>query len=292
MSPDIVLSIVVVALGAAAVLVVIGSRQAHSRPGPRSIEGHLDREARSRDRHRWGTHRTSGSQRLGREAERAVALARREGSFHPAFEPSAPPAQWTPPDGDELGVTRRQFLNRSILGAMVLSLSGFGASLLAFLWPSSTGGFGSKISIGSTTSVDETIAAGSGFGYYPEGRMWVVPYPPDSLPKAKAVYSAPELVGMEAGYVALYQKCVHLGCRVPACLTSQWFECPCHGSQYSHVGEKKGGPAPRGLDRFPITVASAGLTVNTGQIILGPPIGTDTTGQDPEGPHCVTTAGG
>ena len=57
------------------------------------------------------------------------------------------------------------------------------------------------------------------------------------------------------GVVALYQKCVHLGCRVPQCDTSQWFECPCHGSQYNQVGEKKGGPAPRGLDRFAIEVA-------------------------------------
>ena len=46
----------------------------------------------------------------------------------------------------------------------------------------------------------------------------------------------------------------HLGCRVPECVTSQWFECPCHGSQYNRVGEKKGGPAPRGLDRFAMSV--------------------------------------
>jgi cytochrome b6-f complex iron-sulfur subunit len=29
------------------------------------------------------------------------------------------------------------------------------------------------------------------------------------------------------------------------------------------------------------------LTVNTGQLIQGPPIGTNTTGQEAEGPHCV-----
>jgi cytochrome b6-f complex iron-sulfur subunit len=29
------------------------------------------------------------------------------------------------------------------------------------------------------------------------------------------------------------------------------------------------------------------LVVNTGQIIQGPPIGTNTTGQEAEGPHCV-----
>jgi cytochrome b6-f complex iron-sulfur subunit len=88
--------------------------------------------------------------------------------------------------------------------------------------------------------------------------------------------------------VALYQKCVHLGCRVPECVTSQWFECQCHGSQYNRVGEKKGGPAPRGLDRFGITVSGSSLSVDTGTVIVGPPIGTNTTGQEAEGPHCVS----
>jgi cytochrome b6-f complex iron-sulfur subunit len=96
-----------------------------------------------------------------------------------------------------------------------------------------------------------------------------------------------ELEGMEAGYTALYQKCVHLGCRVPECKTSQWFECQCHGSQYNRNGEKKGGPAPRGMDRFPLTVSGGKITVNTAIIIQGPPIGTNTTGQEAEGPHCV-----
>jgi cytochrome b6-f complex iron-sulfur subunit len=96
-----------------------------------------------------------------------------------------------------------------------------------------------------------------------------------------------ELPGMEAGYTALYQKCVHLGCRVPECPTSQWFECQCHGSQYNRNGEKKGGPAPRGLDRFPLTVEGGRVSVDTGIIIIGPAIGTNTTGQEAEGPHCV-----
>ena len=89
---------------------------------------------------------------------------------------------------------------------------------------------------------------------------------------------------MEAGVVAIYQTCPHLGCRVPGCATSQWFECPCHGSQYNQVGEKKGGPAPRGMDRFPMTVSGGVLTVDTGTIIPGPTIGTNTTGQEAEGP--------
>ena len=76
-------------------------------------------------------------------------------------------------------------------------------------------------------------------------------------------YTPPILAGMEKGFVFLYQKCVHLGCRVPNCVTSQWFECPCHGSQYNRVGEKKGGPAPRGLDRFTPTFTGDSVIVDT-----------------------------
>src|SRR5919206_518873 len=92
--------------------------------------------------------------------------------------------------------------------------------------------------------------------------------------RAKAVYSPTVYAGMEKGIVALYQKCVHLGCRVPWCDTSQWFECPCHGSKYSRVGEKKGGPAPRGLDRFPIKVSGGSIEVDTRFIIPRPPVRT------------------
>jgi cytochrome b6-f complex iron-sulfur subunit len=95
------------------------------------------------------------------------------------------------------------------------------------------------------------------------------------------------ITGMEEGVVTLYQRCVHLGCRVPWCDTSQWFECPCHGSKYNAVGEKRDGPAPRGLDRFVPTVDGGNLIIDTSTIVTGPPIGTNTTKQAQEGPACV-----
>ena len=100
------------------------------------------------------------------------------------------------------------------------------------------------------------------------------------------------LNSLKAGLSVLYQKCPHLGCRVPSCNSSQWFECPCHGSQYNQAGEKKGGPAPRGMDSFATEISGGNLIVNTGAVIQGPPIGTNTTGQEAEGPHCVSGAGG
>jgi cytochrome b6-f complex iron-sulfur subunit len=250
------------------------------------VIGALARETRKRDRGAVATSEAVDAPVTGRQVEAAAALERREASRAVAVVDAKPPVAWVPPDPEVLAVTRRQFFNRGIITFFGLGLAGFGASVLAFLWPKLGGGFGSVINIGSTASIDAKIADGQGFAYYPEGRMWVTHYPKAALGLAKAVYSA-ELPGMEAGYTALYQKCVHLGCRVPECKTSQWFECQCHGSQYNRNGEKKGGPAPRGLDRFPISVNGSSISVDTGTIIIGPPIGTNTTGQEAEGPHCV-----
>jgi cytochrome b6-f complex iron-sulfur subunit len=250
------------------------------------VIGALARETRKRDRGAVPAAVADEAPVTGREVEAAAALERHEGSRALATIDAKPPVAWVPPDPETLGVTRRQFFNRGIVTFMGLGLAGFGASVLAFLWPKVGGGFGSVINIGSTSSVDAKIDEGQGFAYYPEGRMWVTHYPKAALGAAANVYTQ-ELPGMEAGYTALYQKCVHLGCRVPECKTSQWFECQCHGSQYNRNGEKKGGPAPRGLDRFPISVSGSSLEIDTGTIIVGPPIGTNTTGQEAEGPHCV-----
>jgi cytochrome b6-f complex iron-sulfur subunit len=250
--------------------------------------GALARETRQRDRGAVALTDDVAAPVTGKEVERAAVIERREASRALATVGATAPVAWVPPDPEALEVSRRQFLNRGIVTFFGLGLAGFGASLLAFLWPKLGVGFGAVINIGSTTNVDTKIAEGGGFAYYPEGRMWVTKYPAAALPAARRTYKA-ELPGMEAGYTALYQKCVHLGCRVPECKTSQWFECQCHGSQYNRNGEKKGGPAPRGLDRFPLTVANGNISVDTApaKIIQGPPIGTNTTGQEAEGPHCV-----
>ena len=220
----------------------------------------------------------------GRQVEASAALDRRPAAPATTNTEVAP---FVPPDADALGISRRKFFNRSIIVLMGLSLSGFGAAILAFLWPMPKGGFGSKIRVGNVAEISAKITASKGFLYSAEGRMWMTNYPISAFEKAKKVYPASVLPSMEAGIVALYQKCPHLGCRVPSCATSQWFECPCHGSQYNLAGEKKGGPAPRGMDRFATSVTGGVLTVDTGQIFQGPAIGTNTTGQEAEGPHCV-----
>jgi len=261
--------------------------------------GVLSRETRKRDRSDAAVAPLAGEAPVltGRQVERQAALERAgrpasstgtavlvAGTTAPV--PAAPPA---PIDMEALGVTRRQFLNRAILGVFGLSVAAFGTAVVGFLWPTlQAGGFGSVINIGKVSDINATIATKQPF-YSPQARAYINPYPTLAVAKAKqsGAYADPILAGMQLGYVALYQKCVHLGCRVPWCLSSQWFECPCHGSQYNRVGEKKGGPAPRGLDRFAFSISSDGsMSVNTETVFLGPPIGTNTSGQEAEGPHC------
>jgi cytochrome b6-f complex iron-sulfur subunit len=276
-------NILVIAAPVFVVLVVVTLVAASRRRDAASATGQMSRLTRSKDR---GPLREDEGILRGKAYERLAVLERTPaGQLEKA--PAAAPVPWSPPDADAIGVSRRQFLNRSMVGAMVYSLSGFGVSIIAFLWPTGGGGFGSKIRVGNLNDIKAEIQANNGFLYKPEGRMWITEYPLGAVEKAKAVYSPAELAGMEAGVVALYQKCPHLGCRVPECSTSQWFECPCHGSQYNQVGEKRGGPAPRGMDRFAMSVANNVLEVDTGTIIQGPPIGVNTTGQEAEGPHCI-----
>ena len=275
MSTGIVIAIVVIAAIVFGLIVVLTTSRATEVRGA----GALSRETRSRD----SKTNISDTAPSGREVEAAV----RSTSVVKAAPVELAP--WVAPDEEALGVSRRMFFNRATITLFTVSLGAFGASVVGFLWKGAEGGFGSKINAGKVDDVIQLIRQNKGFLYLSEARAWVTEYPKDALGKGQAVYSgqAPVFSGMQAGIVALYQKCPHLGCRVPECKSSQWFECPCHGSQYNRVGEKKGGPAPRGMDRFGVAITNGVLTIDTGAVFAGPSIGINTTGQEAEGPHCV-----
>jgi len=258
----------------------------------RATTGHLSRETVTADKSAAATAEPGTSlESISEEArERSDAARDSIGASGGIPVPASGTAiaERVPLDPEEVGESRRKFLNRGVVLTGGLAAGGLGAAVLAFLWPpAGAAGFGSVITIGSIGDINNTIDVDRKPFYNAAAKTYIVRYPEDDLARAKAVYPPAIFAGMEAGYVALYQKCVHLGCRVPFCDTSQWFECPCHGSKYNRVGEKRGGPAPRGLDRFPLTVSGSTLSVDTGAIVQGPPIGTDTTGQSPEGAPCV-----
>ncbi len=285
MGPLIVIAIIAIVVAAIALIAGATRRREMG-----SATGQLSRETLKADKRRRKEDAVGAATPglTGRDLERARLSA---GATAVVPASASAPTMWVPPDPETIGVTRRQFLNRSIIAMMGLAITTFAAgAFTAFLWPTGAGGFGSKIRVGKLSDIQDEIKKNSNFLYKPEGRMWLVNYPPTALPKAQVAYAGQScLPGMEAGIVALYQKCPHLGCRVPDCKTSQWFECPCHGSQYNQVGEKKGGPAPRGMDRFGVEVGGDGsVVVNTGDINQGPPIGTNTTGQEAQGPNCIS----
>ncbi|HUI11458.1 MAG TPA: Rieske 2Fe-2S domain-containing protein [Bacteroidota bacterium] len=58
------------------------------------------------------------------------------------------------------------------------------------------------------------------------------------------------------GFAAISITCTHLGCTVRT--SDAGFECPCHGSQYDNDGFVTGGPAPRPLDWYQVSVAPNG----------------------------------
>ncbi len=282
MSPAAVIGIVVaVIVVLAAVVLVTAAKRSDVRGA-----GALSRETKRRDRDAEIDLPAAPS---GRAVERAAADARSTSGTSLVKAESQAPAVWVPPDPEAIGVSRRQFFNRATIALMGASLGTFAAaSFVAFLWPFATGGFGGKIRVGKKDEIIGSIRSSGGFFYAAQAKSWITEYPSSALPKAQPVYQAALLPGMEEGLIAMWQKCPHLGCRVPNCASSQWFECPCHGSQYNRVGEKKAGPAPRGMDHFAITITGSGdVIIDTGTPFTGRPIGTNTTGQEAEGPHCV-----
>jgi cytochrome b6-f complex iron-sulfur subunit len=184
-------------------------------------------------------------------------------------------------------MSRREFFRRSLVASVLVYAAQFGGASLAFLWPNLKGGFGSIINAGNIEDIKTQIADSEQPFYSGTGRFYVVAY--DGRPEDDVDY---ETEGVSAqGIMPLYQRCVHLGCRVPFCQQSQWFECPCHGSKYNTAGEYKLGPAPRGMDRFRVDITDSGdVMVDTSEIILGPPRGTDTLRRPQSGPFCVATA--
>jgi cytochrome b6-f complex iron-sulfur subunit len=217
----------------------------------------------------------------------------------PAVVPAAPPEtvtiadQRTPVSAVELGVTRRKFLNRAALGLFGGGFLGsLGISMLAFFWPKLKGGFGSKINAGPLSDLRSKVVPGDGTiqpTFFPEAQAWLVPMEGSMIPGSsfEGIPAVAGADGGETGLMALWQKCVHLGCRVPECASSQGFECPCHGSKYNYHGEYDSGPAPRNLDRFALEVDGQGnLIIDTGTVLETPRARVKTIAY-PQGPSCL-----
>jgi cytochrome b6-f complex iron-sulfur subunit len=151
----------------------------------------------------------------------------------------------------------------------------------------SNAAFGGKIDAGSLEHILSTIDDTHAPFYVAPARAYISRFPAADVAAAKAHYPDALHPSLDAGIVVLYQRCTHLGCRVPFCKSSQYFECPCHAALFDRVGEYRAGPAPRGMDLMAARVQQGRLIIDTATIVHGRPPGTNTTHQKPSGPYCV-----
>lgn len=163
-------------------------------------------------------------------------------------------------------VDRRGFLNLTwkVLAAGLVVEAGW--TSYDVLVPRPAGGFGGTVEAGTESGFPEGLVR-----YFASGRFYVT--------------------RVEGNLLALYQKCPHLGCRVPFCESSGRFECPCHGSIFNLKGEYVAGPAPRGMDTFPVRVEGGDVLVDTGTVVEGPAKGELTLSSDPAGTSCLEGGG-
>ncbi len=286
-------TIFVLVLVAAAIVALVGivlvARSRLDSEGA-ATAAELDRKARKADRARRAA-KTDAAATAGGSTQDAVPG---DGAVvlvdAPApFEEDEPKVEITPV---EYGVTRRKFFNRAIGAVFGLFMLQFALAGLAFFWPKLKGGFGTAIKAGSVSALKAEVLQGGTVipKAIPAAQAWVVPFDMSLLPGSQYEEIPFVVVGGEedgVGLMALWHRCVHLGCRVPECIPSQGFECPCHGSKYNIHGEYSAGPAPRNLDRFAVSINGAGeLVIDTGTVVQTPRA-KEFTVPYPQGPFCV-----
>jgi len=196
------------------------------------------------------------------------------------------------------GYSRRWFLQAAVAGcaALVAAACSRGHSKSNNARPTlpsssspTTSDFplGSTLDVGTVAGLRAAVTSTRAPRYVAQARAYVSAFPPELANDARGVYPAEVLPLLDAGLVVLHQRCPHLGCRVPFCESSQWFECPCHAARFDRAGEYRAGPSPRGMELMSASIENGRLILRPGTTYPGLPIGTDTTRQKPAGPFCV-----
>lgn len=162
-------------------------------------------------------------------------------------KPASAPAADTGPDEGEMN--RREFLTYAWGAALGLLTLQAGVVSYFFMYPRFRAGeFGGKFFLQASEVPDQSAAPIP----YTAGKFWFV-------------------TTEEGDPKALYMVCTHLGCLYKWEQSNTRFECPCHGSKFTHDGFYIEGPAPRSLDSFEISEEEGQVVVDTGARITGSP---------------------
>ncbi len=175
-------------------------------------------------------------------------------------------------------LSRRRFLRRSMLVVFGLSTTAAVAASLDMLYPNLAGQFGSAFTVGKKSDFPAAKPSDfkineAGVFYIQQAKTYLSHMAADTPLLLSGTGLSDQLtsellVKDKDGslWVALYQRCVHLGCTVPFRNDCVSFKCPCHGSHYNVDGEYLDGPAPRSLDRFALSFSGDSVVVDTGTI--------------------------
>lgn len=186
-------------------------------------------------------------------------------------------------------LSRRRFLRRSMLAVWGLSTTAAVAGSLYMMYPNLAGQFGSQLSLATkdkfpAATPDKYAINQAGVFYYQQAKTYVSHLAASTPTLLKGANLTDQLTSETftkdsdgTYWVALYQRCVHLGCTVPFRNDCFSFKCPCHGSHYNVDGEYLDGPAPRSLDRFPLSFSGNTVMVDTSQLAPAVPRPSTTT---------------
>lgn len=175
-------------------------------------------------------------------------------------------------------LSRRRFLRRSMLAVWGLSATAAVGGALFMMYPNLAGQFGSDLTVGAKTAFPaakpENFKIGQAGVFYVQAAKTYVSHLSADTPLLLHGSSLTDQLTAESFvkdsdgsyWVALYQRCVHLGCTVPFRDDCVSFKCPCHGSHYNVNGEYLDGPAPRSLDRFAMSFSGGNVIVSTGTL--------------------------
>jgi len=178
-------------------------------------------------------------------------------------------------------VSRRRFLRRSTLAVTGLAAAASVGGALAMLYPNLVGQWGGVIDLGPSVNFpaaipDKFVLNQAGIFYQAQARAFLVHLASETryLVAGSQFESLlkEELFTRDADgsyWLALYQRCTHLGTMLRFRNDCVSFKCPSHGAHFNCDGEYLDGPAPRDMDRFPVSLHYGRVSIDTGQFTEG-----------------------